>query len=75
MAVGLNSSSNVAHKPKDKRPTPVAADGASPWVRAARFARVGADVTAVESTGKLDMLRSIGADQVIDYTQADFTKS
>jgi len=35
----------------------------------------GADVTAVDSTGKLDMLRSIGADQVIDYTQEDFTKS
>jgi NADPH:quinone reductase-like Zn-dependent oxidoreductase len=35
----------------------------------------GAKVTAVDSTGKLDMLRSIGADQVIDYTQEDFTKS
>jgi len=35
----------------------------------------GAHVTAVDSTGKLDMLRSIGADQVIDYTQEDFTKS
>ena len=35
----------------------------------------GADVTAVDSTGKLDMLRSLGADQVIDYTQADFTKN
>jgi NADPH:quinone reductase-like Zn-dependent oxidoreductase len=35
----------------------------------------GAEVTAVDSTGKLDLLRSIGADQVIDYTQADFTKS
>jgi NADPH:quinone reductase-like Zn-dependent oxidoreductase len=34
----------------------------------------GAEVTAVDSTGKLDMLRSIGADQVIDYTQEDFTK-
>jgi NADPH:quinone reductase-like Zn-dependent oxidoreductase len=34
-----------------------------------------AEVTAVDSTGKLDMLRSIGADQVIDYTQEDFTKS
>jgi NADPH:quinone reductase-like Zn-dependent oxidoreductase len=31
-------------------------------------------VTAVDSTGKLDMLRSIGADQVIDYTQEDFTE-
>jgi NADPH:quinone reductase-like Zn-dependent oxidoreductase len=35
----------------------------------------GAKVTAVDSTEKLDMLRSIGADQVIDYTQEDFTKS
>ncbi len=35
----------------------------------------GAEVTAVDSTRKLDMLRSIGADQVIDYTQEDFTKS
>jgi len=34
----------------------------------------GAEVTGVDSTGKLDMLRSIGADQVIDYTQEDFTK-
>jgi NADPH:quinone reductase-like Zn-dependent oxidoreductase len=35
----------------------------------------GAEVTGVDSTGKLDMLRSIGADRVIDYTQEDFTKS
>jgi NADPH:quinone reductase-like Zn-dependent oxidoreductase len=35
----------------------------------------GAEVTGVDSPGKLDMLRSIGADQVIDYTQEDFTKS
>jgi NADPH:quinone reductase-like Zn-dependent oxidoreductase len=35
----------------------------------------GADVTGVDSTEKLDMLRSIGADRVIDYTQGDYTKS
>jgi len=34
-----------------------------------------AKVTGVDSTRKLDMLRSIGADKVIDYTQEDFTKS
>ncbi|MFC1991684.1 NAD(P)-dependent alcohol dehydrogenase [Chloroflexota bacterium] len=35
----------------------------------------GAEVTGVDSTKKLDMLRSIGADHVINYTQEDFTKN
>lgn len=35
----------------------------------------GAQVTAVDSAEKLAMLRSIGADHVIDYQQEDFTKS
>jgi NADPH:quinone reductase-like Zn-dependent oxidoreductase len=34
----------------------------------------GAEVTAVCSTGKMDLVRSIGADHVIDYTKEDFTK-
>jgi NADPH:quinone reductase-like Zn-dependent oxidoreductase len=32
-------------------------------------------VIAVDSAAKLDMLRSIGADRLIDYTQDDFTES
>ncbi len=34
----------------------------------------GANVTGVSSTRNLDLVRSIGADQVIDYTHEDFTK-
>ena len=35
----------------------------------------GAEVTGVDSTSKLDIMRSIGADYVIDYTQDDFTRN
>jgi NADPH:quinone reductase-like Zn-dependent oxidoreductase len=36
--------------------------------------RAGAHVTGVDNAGKLDFMRSLGADQVIDYGSGDFTR-
>lgn len=35
----------------------------------------GSEVTGVDNAGKMDFLRSLGVDHVMDYTREDFTKS
>jgi NADPH:quinone reductase-like Zn-dependent oxidoreductase len=50
--------------------------GGSMGTYAVQIAKVlGAEVTVVDSTAKLDMLRSIGADHVVDYTVDDFLET
>lgn len=50
--------------------------GGSAGTFAVQLARLhGAEVTGVDNTGKMDFLRSLGADHVIDYTRQDFTKN
>jgi NADPH:quinone reductase-like Zn-dependent oxidoreductase len=43
---------------------------------ALQFAKsCGAEVTCVDSAGKFDLLRSLGADHLIDYTKEDYTRN
>jgi NADPH:quinone reductase-like Zn-dependent oxidoreductase len=50
--------------------------GGSAGTFAVQLAKLhGAEVTGVDNAGKLDFLRSLGADHVIDYTREDFTKN
>lgn len=48
--------------------------GGSAGLFAIQLAKLnGAQVTGVDNTGKLDFMRSLGADHVVDYTREDFT--
>ena len=64
-----------AHLRKGQRILVYGASGSigTAGVQLARY--FGADVTAVCNTRNFDLVRSLGADEVIDYTQEDFTKN